>query len=122
MSEKEDLKAKAEELGLDTSGTSAELKERIVAHEASATPEVSEDTQPAKSVGSAGEGEALPKIPKIGAFVQTEAFNLSVSEHGGGAPLLNVSRVGWVGPAQLVTHAGLLDDLIDGLQKLREQD
>lgn len=125
MSEKEDLKAKAEELGLSTEGTSAELKKRIALHsvqsagegepiapaadpEPAPEPEVSEDTQPSR--------------PPIGAFVQTENFNLNISEHGGGAPLLNVSRKGWVGPAQLVTHADLLDELIEGLTELSQQD
>lgn len=132
MSEKEDLKAKAEELGLSTLGTSAELKKRIALHSVQSAgegeplvavdnpdgpagtepetpePEVSEDTQPSR--------------PPIGAFVQTENFNLNITEHGGGAPLLNVSRKGWVGPAQLVTHADLLDELIEGLTELSQQD
>lgn len=126
MAEKEELKAKAAELGLDDEGTVKELKARIASAEEG-------EKLPGNPPDDGGEPDSVqPEVdelqkeasngPSIGAFVQTENFNLNISEHGGGAPLLNVARKGWVGPAQLTTHAGLLQELIDGLTELSQQD
>lgn len=64
---------------------------------------------------------AKPKAPKeipIGASAQNDEFVASVTSHNG-IPLLQISRVGWVGPAQLSVHRDLLPQLDDAIAQLK---